>query len=97
MSKTLKDLESKWLAQMTAMRQAISELQLPPLQDKPYGADLQLDDEDLSTGSLSDDIWDVSSGLDDSPPSDNDHQGINGFASTESIDGNYDQVWLRSR
>ena len=97
MSKALADLESQWLAQMTAMRQAIAELQLPPLQDKPYGADLQLDEGDFSADSFSDDIWEVSSGLDDSPPSDDGHEGVNGFASHRPTEGAYDQAWLRSR
>src|SRR4051794_35706593 len=94
---SLADLESQWQAQVTTMRQAIAELQLPPLQDKPYGADLQLGDDDLSADSVSDDIWEVSSGVDDSPPSDIDHPGIDGFASNEPSEGIYDQRWLRSK
>jgi antiviral helicase SLH1 len=97
MSQSLADLESQWLAQMTAMRQAIAELQLPPLQDKPYGADLQLGDDNLSADGFSDDIWEVSSSVDDSPPSDNDYPGINGIPSNEPPEGIYDQRWLRSR
>ena len=97
MSEALAELESKWLAQMTAMRQAITELQLPPLQDKPYGTDLQLDNEDFSAEGYSDDIWDASSSLGDSPPSENSHEAVNGFISEEATEGVYDQTWLRVR
>lgn len=97
MSMPLAELESQWLAQMTAMRQAIAELQLPPLQDKPYGADLQLDDEDVSTDTLSDEIWEASSGMGESLPSDSDHDAVNGLASEEPTEGAYGQAWLRNR
>jgi antiviral helicase SLH1 len=97
MSRAVAELESQWLTQMSAMRQAIADLQLPPLQDKPYGADIKLDDEDLSADSYSDDIWEVSSDSRDSPPSDNDYEGINGFVSKAPTEGVYDQVWLRNR
>lgn len=97
MSGNLADLESQWLAQMTAMRQAIAELQLPPLQDKPYGADLHLDDGDFSADSLSDDIWEVESDQDESPPSEDNIDGLNGFRASEFAHGRYDENWLRSK
>ena len=97
MSNSVTELESQWLAQMTAMRRAIAELSLPPLQDKPYGADLPLDDDDLSGDSLPNDIWEVSSDSGHSPVSEIGDAGINGFPHEIPTPGVHDQAWLRRR
>lgn len=62
----LEAAESQWLAQLTAMREALAELKLPPsLQDgqiNGYGHDIDLDDDDdddISGPSGSDDPWDL--------------------------------------
>ena len=63
MSPSSDDAAARWLEQLTAMRAAISELNLPKVDgDVPqytYGEDIDIDDEDLSSGSRSDDIWDL--------------------------------------
>ena len=98
MAETTFQSEAQWLAQMTAMRQAIADLKLPPLSDasQMYGADLDLDEE-LSED-LDDDIWDVDSATDDSPPSDFYDHGQNGFKTPDHVANEaYDKAWLRSR
>ena len=98
MADTVFQAESEWLAQMTAMRQAIADMKLPPLQDgsEMYGADVVFDDE--SSDSLEDDIWDVDGELDESPPSDDVENGINGFQTPEhQPDGMHDRSWLRDK
>jgi antiviral helicase SLH1 len=87
--------ESEWLAQMRAMRQAMAELNLPPLPEdsQMYGADVNFDEE--STDSLDDDIWDVESVDDDSPPSDDAHPPVNGLP--VSPEGQHDRAWLHNK
>ena len=90
--------ETQWLSQVAAMREAIASLQLPPLQDatQMYGADLQLDDD--SNDSLDDDIWEVSSEFDESPPSAHDGIEINGIKTPDDTTGTrYDKSWLRQQ
>ena len=90
--------ESEWLAQMTAMRQAIADLKLPPLQNESqmYGADVNFDEE--SSDSLEDDIWDVDGELNESPPSEDVDQAINGFKTPEiRVDGTRDRSWLHNK
>ncbi|KAI9760134.1 MAG: hypothetical protein M4579_001854 [Chaenotheca gracillima] len=65
--------ESQWLAQMAAMREALAELKLPASNDDgqnfSYGADLDLDEDDLS-GSSGGEIWDLISDEEDQYSSD---------------------------
>lgn len=84
------DQEAQWLAQLATMRAAIRELKLPPRQDEIYGADLlnEISSEDDSE----DDIWEVLSELDESPPSEDGFLESNGFS---SIPKSYNQDWLR--
>ena len=86
------EAEAQWLAQLAAMRSAIAELKLPPLQAEMYGAGLL--DEDSSENSLEDDIWEVSSHHEDGPLTDDDFADANGFSSAHE---EYDQDWLRQR
>ena len=60
----IEDAQSQWLAQLASMREAIAELKLDTSgkMDYAYGHDLVLDDEDLTAGSGTDDIWDKSGG-----------------------------------
>ena len=53
-------LESPWLAQLAAMRQAVSEMKLnwQGGQDEGYGHSIVVNDEDLSDEYF-DDIWDI--------------------------------------
>lgn len=72
--------ESQWLAQLTAMREAIADLKLPkdPAQDQlSYGSDLELDlDEDYSSPGTVDDIWDVISSDDETSDDLDDINGV---------------------
>ena len=85
--------ESQWLAQLTAMREAIADLKLPkdPAQDQlSYGSDLELDlDEDYSSPGTVDDIWDVISSDDETS---DDLDDINGVPLPPSL--GYDRAWL---
>ncbi|KIW20324.1 hypothetical protein PV08_00899 [Exophiala spinifera] len=89
--------ESQWLAQMEAMRQAIVDLKLPPAngENKMYGDDIDLDDE-LSDG-VDDDIWDVESEVDESPPSDTNDETINSLKAHETSEQFFDRSWLHSK
>src|SRR5256714_12272532 len=97
MSAPLAELESQWLAQMATMRQVIADLQLPPLQDKPYGADLQLDDGDVLTDALSDEIWETSTDTGERTPSDSNRDAANGLASEQPTEATYGPQWLQNR
>jgi len=61
MSPEFASAESQWLSQFAAMRQAIAELKLDRLSEEAqaYGHDIVVDDQDLTGGSGSDDIWNV--------------------------------------
>lgn len=61
MSPSLNTAEAQWLSQLAAMRQAIAELNLdqPNDQSQAYGHNMVVDDEDLTGGSGSDDLWNV--------------------------------------
>ena len=90
--------EARWLAQMVAMRQAIADLKLPPLQNASmmYGADVNLDEE--SSDSQEDDIWDADSDTDESPPSDEFEDTTNGFKTPDvAIHDVYNKSWLHGK
>ncbi|ERF69234.1 hypothetical protein EPUS_01191 [Endocarpon pusillum Z07020] len=88
--------ETQWLAQLAAMRAAmrpaIAELELPPLKGEIYGADIV--DEISSEDDPEEDIWEVSSEHDESPPSEDGLLESNGFSWR---DRSHDQNWLRQR
>ena len=87
-------VESQWLAQLEAMRQAIADLKLPkvPATDRQlsYGSDLELDlDEDYSSSGTVDDIWDIISSDDES---NEDLLSVEDLPSPPTAQ--YDQTWL---
>jgi antiviral helicase SLH1 len=86
------EAEAQWLGQLAAMRAAIAELKLPPLQGQIYGADLV--DDISSEDDSEDDIWEVSSDHDESPPSENGFPETNGSAPGKNT---YNQNWLLRR
>ncbi|ETN42924.1 uncharacterized protein HMPREF1541_02082 [Cyphellophora europaea CBS 101466] len=89
--------EAQWLAQMNAMKQAISDLKLPPLEEgsQMYGADVNFD-QDSSDSYDDDDIWDVDGELNESSLSDG--GGINGFDPLEfSAEAAHGRSWLRQK
>lgn len=89
--------ESLWLAQLTAMREAIADLKLPKdptaRDQSSYGSDLDLDlDEDYSSPGTVDDIWDVISSDDETSDELDDLDGVP-LPSTSA----YDQTWLEGK
>ena len=94
--------ESQWLSQLMAMREALSQIKVPSPQEngqmKGYGHDIELEDDDTSGPSLSDEPWEFDS--------DNDHSlstEINvPVENSSSPDGNsraeeYGPEWLRRK
>lgn len=89
-------MESQWMQQLAAMREAIAELKLPDhaVSDGPsYGSDLDLDiDEEYSSPATVDDIWDVISSDEESL---DDLDDINGVPLPPT--GGYDYAWLETK
>lgn len=58
---SMSDAQERWLNQLATMRKAIADLNLPAemASSQPYGHDFDLDDEQSSAGSGSDDVWDI--------------------------------------
>ena len=92
--------ESQWLAQLSAMRQAIADLKLPnnDHKDQPsYGSDLDLDlDEDYSSPATVDDIWDIISS-DEETDDEFEDDVIDGVSSLQLPTSVYDQTWLKEK
>lgn len=93
MSPSLENAQSQWLAQLTAMREAIAELKIPTDGEKgyTYGQDILLGDDELSGTASGDDIWDlISDEWEDEYSSDHlDEVDIVGLGQNV-----YDQTWL---
>ena len=93
MSPSLENAQSQWLAQLTAMREAIAELKIPTDGEKgyAYGQDILLGDDELSGTASGDDIWDlISDEWEDEYSSDHlDEVDIVGLGQNV-----YDQTWL---
>ena len=87
--------EAQWLQQVSAMRQAIADLKLPPLTDDSqiYGSDLDLD-ADSSEGLDDDDIWDVDGDFDQSPATDDFDHDLDGFRPPGNA---FDRSWLSKK
>ena len=79
MSPRIESAESQWLAQLATMREAIAELKLdtPNTGGPSYGDDLIIDDNDLTGGSGSDEIFDIS---------DEDYDGYSSDYAEETLD-----------
>ena len=101
MSPSFESAESEWLAQYAALRQTLAELKVeqPDGEIKGYGHDIVLDDEDLTGGSGSDDLWNVFSDNEE----DGDYGSDMSDGVTELPNGepksaySYGQEWLRSK
>ena len=94
MSPASESAESRWLAQLAAMRKAIAGLTIDQANRsvQEYGHDLLVEDDSLTSDSGNDDIWDVFSDEDYEYNSDlleRDHQ--------PSSHGKYGQHWLSSK
>ena len=101
MSPSLETAESKWLSQLTAMRQAIAELKLDDQsngQDQAYGQDIVLDDDDLTGTSGSDDLWNAFSDETDSSYSSDMLDDVEDSSSGLEASGHpWGHGWLRSK
>ena len=93
MSPSLDNAQSQWLAQLTAMREAIAGLKIPTDGEKgyTYGQDILLGDDELSGTASGDDIWDlISDEWEDEYSSDHlDEVDVVGLGQNV-----YDQTWL---
>ena len=80
MSPSADTAASQWLEQLATMRAAIAELKLPKtngdLKDLSYGNDYDLDEDDLSPASGSDDIWDIISDEDEDESKDTNRTNV---------------------
>ncbi|KIW08267.1 uncharacterized protein PV09_01190 [Verruconis gallopava] len=100
MSPALDEADSQWLIQLTAMRTAITELDLPK-ENKDfcqYGKDIVVDDADLLEITSVDNFWDLISDASDQETSDDD-QEIDGKLSGDSVSNHLAHVhtWLQER
>ncbi|KAF2097208.1 Sec63-domain-containing protein [Rhizodiscina lignyota] len=97
MSPVLEDAQSQWLAQLAEMKAAIAELKLDKANGltEPYGADLNISEEDFSDSLGSDNLWDLISDeeSDEEEEQDPGAVGADGVSHTPS----YDRVWLKQR
>ena len=101
MSSSLEKAESEWLAQYAALRQTLAELKIeqPNGDIREYGHDIVLDDEHLTDGSGSNDLWNVLS--DDEQDGEYSSDVSDGIA--DFPNGNpksaypHGQEWLRSK
>ena len=103
MSPALESAESQWQAQLSAMRAAIAELNLPKDTEdsKPYGYDLALSDADLTwspRNASEDDLWDLIDSGEELRITDTESASTNGFHTTK-IDGEvaFDTKWLQDQ
>lgn len=101
MSPSLETAESQWLSQLTAMRNAIAELKLddqPNGQAQAYGQDIVVNDEDLTGGSGSDDLWNVFSDEEDDEYSSDMLDGVDDYSPDLNVEtGPYGNEWLKSK
>lgn len=99
MSSSADAAAAQWLEQLAAMRAAIADLNLPETNGETnaptYGDDLELDDDDLSPGSLSDDIWDLISDEDEDFSEESAEVPAPAPPSVEAKEGSRD--WLQER
>lgn len=98
MSPSLDNMESQWQAQLSAMRAAIAELNLPPKDSSApaYGEGVWTDEEDLSDTTSGDDIWDL---LDDEDTESSDgalDDSEDGVGATSLNGSTHGKNWLRS-
>ena len=103
MSPALETAESQWLAQLSTMRAAIADLDLlKDTQDnKPYGHDFCIDDEDLISSASTtgdDNLWDLIDSDRVADASDAESPSVNGLPTNE-VDGEtaFNTEWLQNQ
>ena len=100
MSPSFEKAEAKWLSQFATMRQTISEVTLESVNDDVpfYGQDLHIEDDDLTTGSVSDDFWNVFSEEDEDDYSSDHLDDVDGIPLRDiAAESRYGQRWLNNR
>ena len=100
MSPPFADAEAKWLSQFAAMRQAISDIKFEETNGDvlSYGQDLHIEDDDLTAGSLSDDVWNVFSEEDEDDYTSDILDGVDGIYSPNiTTESEFGQKWLRNK
>ena len=96
MTPELESAQAEWLSQLAAMRQSIADLKLSQVNrnSKPYGQDIIVDEEDLTGGSSSDSIWDISDDEEDEYSSDS----LDGSAARGKTNGgSFGMDWLKAK
>ncbi|GAB7349890.1 hypothetical protein MBLNU459_g0582t1 [Dothideomycetes sp. NU459] len=99
MSPALDNAETQWLAQLSAMRAAIADLQLPAKHENTtmYGDGVWTDEEDFSEPTSGDDIWDLI-GEDEDESSSDALDGIEEDFAAHSLNGDsHGEDWLRDK
>ena len=90
MSPSADTAASQWLEQLATMRAAIAELKLPKTngdsKDLSYENDYDLDDDDLSPASGSDELWDIISHEDENDFSEESHDAASAYQEEEAAD-----------
>ena len=98
MSPSADTAASQWLEQLATMRAAIAELKLPKTngdsKDLSYENDYDLDDDDLSPASGSDDIWDIISDEDENDFSEESHDAASAYQEEEAANAKGSRGWL---
>ncbi|OQO10442.1 hypothetical protein B0A48_03739 [Cryoendolithus antarcticus] len=103
MSPSADTAASQWLDQLAAMRAAIAELKLPQTNGESKSGngahDFELDDDDLSPASGSDDIWDIISDEDEEDFTDDSFEAAAANASNNGfhVDAVGSKKWLEQR
>src|SRR5438045_1872757 len=95
--------ESQWLAQLTVMREAIAQLNLPVQDDNKtaiYGQDLLVRPEDYIPPSKVDDLWDFITPIGEDQEYSDLQESIGSeieFSKSNSSDLHYGLIWLESK
>ena len=99
MSPLLDSMESEWYAQLRSMREAIAELKLDQQigQGHGYSQDIIINDDEITGGSGSDDIWDVWSDNEETQESSGISDDLGDDIAAPKISQlGYSQDWLQS-
>ena len=97
MSPLLDSMESEWHAQLRSMREAIAELKLNEqvAHGQGYGHDINIDDDDITGRSGSEDLWDIWSDKEETEDSSDVVEGLGEELIVPQL--GYERPWLQSR
>lgn len=92
----LDSAEAQWQTQFAAMRAALAELKLPEYKENDdldaYGSDINLDDDEFTSGNSGDDVWDFISETEDELWSSDAHEDTPPSEGQE-----FGRQWLKSK